>query len=162
MQTGGGHPSAGTPHRCADDIVECLDFVLAEDTATRTSFFVKKRRFDFDPSIRKAEQRTAPLRGGLCPGGGLRPDGEVLRLDKVLRAAVRCRRRQASAKADRCFGNKIQSYVQENFFCISPFTKAKEEKSPFYFFFSKIMQKFFYLFFSSFCGVVKKIILTPL
>jgi hypothetical protein len=40
--------------------------------------------------------------------------------------------------------------------------EAKEEKSPFYFFFSKIMQKFFYLFFSSFCGVVKKIILTPL
>jgi hypothetical protein len=64
--------------------------------------------------------------------------------------------------ADECPCRKIQIYVQENFFCISPFMEAKEEKSPFYFFFSKIMQKFFYLFFSSFCGVVKKIILTPL
>jgi hypothetical protein len=65
-------------------------------------------------------------------------------------------------KVDECPCMKIQIYVQENFFCIFPFMEAKEEKSPFYFFFSKIMQKFFYLFFSSFCGVVKKIILTPL
>jgi hypothetical protein len=45
-----------------------LDYVIRRDTAWTLSW-----RFDFDPSIRAAEQRSS---------------GEVLRLDKVL--AVRC------------------------------------------------------------------------
>jgi hypothetical protein len=64
------------------------------------SFFIKKA------GALTESNRTAPLRGGLCPGGGLlryadqsrtasrcpggRPLRVVLRRDKVLREAVRC------------------------------------------------------------------------